>query len=82
MNEIEGFENLSTIRGKLRISSRNLLDLTFLAHIDSVGNSLKLENLDKLQNLNRLEQLEHIGRDFDLLDNDTLSSITALGNYN
>lgn len=61
LNDLGGFEALTTIGGTLTIGDTTLTDFTGLNHLRSIGGDLVVWNNDELTSLDGLDALETIG---------------------
>ncbi len=83
LNDISALSNLTTVNGEFTIRTCNALTtLNGLNSVDSANGSLIIRDNALLQNLNGLNALVYIGETLELVQNPSLTDISALSNVN
>lgn len=83
LNDISALSNLTTVNGEFTIRTCNALTtLNGLNSVDSANGSLIIRDNALLQNLNGLNTLVYIGETLELVQNPSLTDISALSNVN
>jgi hypothetical protein len=79
LEEINGFNTLTTISSGLTLNGYYLRDISGMENITSIGGRIWIKNADSLVNLDAFESLTNVGGlDFD--NNDVLTDISGLSN--
>ncbi len=85
ITNLDGLDSITSIGGSLKIlNNTNLTILSGLDQLDSIQGSLSIEDNESLLEISGLTNLKYIGRDFRIVNDTLLTSIslTGLGNLN